>query len=655
MVRSIRGKATNIMRYVTPRGLAFGLCAVILGGGTAACTSKKAATPDAAVSAFLAGWQAKGFPSSLAIVDSNGATVSGATVSADIAKLSGDLASIKPTFKPAKAAVNKAEATDLITISWALSPTTTWSYQTTLRLNQKDGKWRPIWSASVVQPKLTEGNSLRLDLVNAPRGEVRDGDGQAIVTARPVVTVGVVKKDVTDANSLAASLKSAFDSVGVDVDLTGLPDQIKSAGDNEFIEVVTLRRDAYDQIRSQIHDLAGTSFREGTLELAPTRVFAHALLGTVSDVTKERMDKNPGKYHVGDQVGFGGVEEQYDDLLRGTDGLSVLIPGKGQTSSGTDIPDTQLFHVDPVAGKSVTTTLDQKTQNAADQALVGQPKPAAVVAMRISDGKILAVANGPDATGLDLAMTAQVPPGSTFKTVTATNVLESGKLTPASDVACPQTLNVGGRVFTNYEGEAFGKTTLQVDFAKSCNTAFASLAPQLGGPDGLTKTAAQLGVGGKWSTGVATFTGSVPADGNNIDQAAAAFGQGKTLVSPVAMLGVAGAVARGHWIAPIVVTDPAITGNDGPGQALKDSTVAGMKQMMRAVITNGTGAKVLNVPGEPIFGKTGTAEFDSDPTHAHSWFIGYQGDLALAVFVNNGGVSTAGAVPIAKKFLDALH
>ena len=42
------------------------------------------------------------------------------------------------------------------------------------------------------------------------------------------------------------------------------------------------------------------------MQLAPTRIFAHALLGTVDDVTKETMDKNPGKYHVGDQVGYGG-------------------------------------------------------------------------------------------------------------------------------------------------------------------------------------------------------------------------------------------------------------------------------------------------------------------------------------------------------------
>ncbi len=644
------------MRYVTRRGLALTACAVLIGSGTVACTSKpKTDTPDGAVSAFLAGWTARSFPSSLAFVDATGAPVTGTTVSADIAKLSGDLAAITPKFTPAKSVVTQTTATDTITVAWPLTANTVWSYQTKLQLTQKDNVWRPVWAPTVVHPKLTEGNAFALNRTPAPRGEILDGAGKPIITARPVVTVGVVKKDVTDANSLTASLKSAFDSVQVDVDISGLPAQIKAAGDTDFIEVVTLRRDVYDQIRGRIHDLPGTSFREDTLQLAPTKVFARALLGTVDAVTKERMDKSPGKYHVGDQVGFGGIEEAYDDRLRGTPGTALIIPGKGKTNDGTDIADTALFHVDPVAGLNVKTSLDVATQNAADKALVGQAKPAAVIAMRISDGALLGVANGPGASGLDLAMTAQVPPGSTFKAVTATNVLESGKANPDSQIACPQTLNVGGRVFTNFEGEAFGSTTLLVDFAKSCNTAFASLAPQLGGPDGLTKTAAQLGVGGKWSVGVDTFTGSVPSDGSNIDQAAAAFGQGKTLVSPVAMAGVAGAVARGRFIAPTVVTDPPVTGNDGPGQPLKAGTVSDLKKLMRAVVTSGTGVAVSNVPGGPVFGKTGTAEFDSDPAHAHSWFIGYQGDIAFAVFVNNGGVSTAGAVPIAKKLLDALH
>jgi cell division protein FtsI/penicillin-binding protein 2 len=302
----------------------------------------------------------------------------------------------------------------------------------------------------------------------------------------------------------------------------------------------------------------------------------------------------------------------------------------------------------------VQTSIDVATQNAADHALAKETKPAAIIAMRISTGAVLAVANGPGAAGYDLALQAQVPPGSTFKTVTATNVLESGRESTTSVVNCPKQLVVEGRTFMNDGGEAFGQVPLLTDYARSCNTAFASLAPKLG-PNGLQSTAAQLGIGGKWSVGVDTFTGSVAADGSAVEQAAAAFGQGKTLVSPVALMSAVGAVARGHWIAPTVVTNPPVIGNPSPGTPLKASTVASMKTMMRAVVTSGTAKKCNGIAGGPVYGKTGTAEYNNDPHDSHSWFIGYQGDVAFAVFVENGGLSTTAAVPIAKTFLTSLH
>jgi cell division protein FtsI/penicillin-binding protein 2 len=68
----------------------------------------------------------------------------------------------------------------------------------------------------------------------------------------------------------------------------------------------------------------------------------------------------------------------------------------------------------------------------------------------------------------------------------------------------------------------------------------------------------------------------------------------------------------------------------------------------------GTGVALKDVPGGPVSGKTGTAEFDANPAHTHAWFVGWQGDIAFAVFVENGGDSTASAVPLAETFLRAL-
>ncbi len=56
-----------------------------------------------------------------------------------------------------------------------------------------------------------------------------------------------------------------------------------------------------------------------------------------------------------------------------------------------------------------------------------------------------------------------------------------------------------------------------------------------------------------------------------------------------------------------------------------------------------------------MYGKTGTAEYDDNPAHTHAWFVGWQGDVAFAVFVENGGGSGDTAVPVAERFIRALH
>jgi cell division protein FtsI/penicillin-binding protein 2 len=75
---------------------------------------------------------------------------------------------------------------------------------------------------------------------------------------------------------------------------------------------------------------------------------------------------------------------------------------------------------------------------------------------------------------------------------------------------------------------------------------------------------------------------------------------------------------------------------------------------MRGVVTSGTGTKA-NVPGPPVAGKTGTAEFGRDvPPKTHAWFIGFRGNLAFAVLVEGGGFGGDVAAPAAARFLAAL-
>jgi cell division protein FtsI/penicillin-binding protein 2 len=634
--------------------LAAATATTLLAGGLAGCSGSDG--PEKAVDAFLAGWRSGTF-GQVAFLTPAGQQLAGGDVAAEIKQLSGELADTPPQLRrDGDVQVNDALATARVAVDWTLPGDTHWTYPTSVRLKQDGDNWRVIWEPAVIQEKLASGEQLAVRRVPATRGSILDGAGQPIVRPRTVVTVGVQPNEVTDPAALVRDLESALRAVRPaltpPVDLSDLPARLRAAKPTALVEVITLREEAYLQIKSRIYDLPGTRFPSAKRQLAPNREFARALLGTVDPVQRQDLEKNPGKYTEGDVIGHGGLQGRHESRLRGSVGSSVYVVRK--TPDGTvEETGTELFRKEPVAGAPLKTTLHPATQQAADDALRGNPRRTALVAVRISDGAILAAANGPDGGTDNLAFTASVPPGSTFKMVSALGLLNGGAVTRDAPVSCKRTETVEGQPFKNSDNFELGTVPFRVAFAKSCNTAFVSLAPRLG-PDGLAEAGRSVGLEAKWDLGVDAFTGKVSSGGSAAERAAAAFGQGTTVVSPVAMAAATAAVARGQWQQPKLILDPAPAKTAPAGPQLAAASVGPLRQMMREVVTAGTGAALRDVPGQPVFGKTGSAEYDGNPAHTHAWFVGWQGDVAFAVFVEKGGSGTASAVPIAERFLRAL-
>lgn len=645
-----------VRRRLSPRRpvLAALAATVLAAGALVGCSGEDG--PEASVDALLKGWRS-GDLQAVGFVDATGAKIPAAEVAKEIRSLSGELADIRPELRRSgDAKISGNIATSRIQVTWRLPGDVRWAYESPVRLRQGDDRqWQVIWEPTVVQEKLEPGDRLALRRDPAPRAGILDGAGAPIVTPRTVVRVGVEPQQVTDVKALVKELDAAFRAIRPalvpPVDLADLPKRLADAKPDAFVEVVTLREEAYRQIKPRIYDLPGTSFPTDKLDLAPTREFARALLGSVDPAQADDLQAHPDRYARGDLVGHGGLQGRYDDRLRGTPGLTVITERSAPDGS-TGPSGVEVFRAEPKPGRPVRTTLDVATQNAADAALRGEARRSALVAVRISDGAVLAAANGPGPAGENLAFGAQVPPGSTFKMVSALALLDRGAVTPEATVGCPKTKVVDGRSFKNSDNFELGPVPFTTDFAKSCNTAFVSLAPQLGA-DGLAQTGRTLGLEGEWDLGVDAFNGKVSANGSATEQAAAAIGQGTTVVSPLAMAGATAAVARGHWEQPKLLLDPAPAKPAPAGPALKAESGAALKTMMRAVVTSGTASALKDVPGEPVYGKTGTAEYDNNPAHTHAWFVGWQGDVAFAVFVEQGGSSTSSAVPIAERFLRA--
>ena len=335
------------------------------------------------------------------------------------------------------------------------------------------------------------------------------------------------------------------------------------------------------------------------------------------------------------------------------DAFAVTLAGVTPVDVQVIGPDGAATLIDSVGGRapeSVRTSIDLRVQAAAEAALAGVAQPAAVVAVRPSTGEVVASISNP-VRGFNRALNGRYPPGSTFKVITSTALLGSG-VTADTPTTCPEVARIGGREFRNAEGAALGDIPFRRAFYESCNTAFVQLAASLEGGL-LTAAAERYGFNAAPTLEVPAETSSFPAPASVIDQASAAIGQGRVLATPLQMASVAASVASGA-VRPLTlraVDDASAV----VGRTLPDGVAATLQELMRLVVSEGTGTAARLGGGPPVAGKTGTAEFGTArPPRTHAWFIGFRGDLALAVVVEDGGFGGRVAAPIARSVFAAL-
>ena len=553
---------------------------------------------------------------------------------------------------PGPVTISEAGATGDLAVTWSFPDGFEGSYTAPVdlaRTGTAEPLWEVEWTPATLHPQLGAGERLRASRPQPTRGEIVDADGDAIVTQRPVVEIYVQSSRVEDLDDLTAELGDLLD-----IDGPALAERVEGAADDALVPVITLREDDYAAVEDEVHPLPGTVFRRTEQPLAPTRAFARAFLGSVGEVTAEQLEAEPERYQRGDVVGRSGLQRALDERLRGSAGLRIEAVTQNQDDDGGEDERRVLHEVEAEDGRDVSITLRARVQRSADDALADVERPSALVAIDVPSGDVLAIANGPGAE-FDLATGGRYPPGSTFKVVTTARLLSDG-LTADDTVPCPGTATVDGRDFGNAEDARLGDVPFATAFAQSCNTAFVELSRRLE-PGDLQATAEEwFGIGTRGDLGIGAYAGQVPGEDSAVEVAAATIGQGAVLVSPLIAADVAATVARGGWLEPRVLLEPAV---DGDRRSADDLPGAGVLQRLtRAVVTEGSGAAVAGVPGPDVHAKTGTAEYgDEDPPRTHAWFIGYQDDLAFAVLVAETADSYGGqvAAPIAADFLTALR
>jgi penicillin-binding protein A len=367
-----------------------------------------------------------------------------------------------------------------------------------------------------------------------------------------------------------------------------------------------------------------------------------------------------------------GLERSRGDALRGLQtGLSSIFGQLGPRRVGDD----------------VYTTLDPKAQRLALEQLGGQA--GSVVALDPHTGavKVMVAVPGfdsnnpfaPGTTQFNRSTQSHYPPGSTFKVVTATAGIDSGKYTPNSVVDGKSPITVSGVPLSNDNNQAFGTIDLTTALTFSVNTVWAQVAEHVGRPT-MTKYMKRFGFysippldypsNEMVSSRPFSNRGRPFAPGSpNEDIGRIGIGQGGLLVTPLQMAMVAAAVANDGTLmkprltAKIVDQDGRTVRTINPSvyhQVMKPSTAAALTQMMKRVVDEGTGT-AAQLGGISVAGKTGTAQVGVQGSGlTQPWFIGFapidNPKVAIAVTVerSNGGFGGTVAAPIARNVIQQL-
>ncbi len=515
-----------------------------------------------------------------------------------------------------------------------------------------------------------EANRVRVIPKQPERGNIFDRNGKLLATTRYPRSVYLWPM---------AHTKPGWDEkIGPRLSkILGIPqedieEKLIEAGPNSS----TLVRVARDLNEAQVTALKEyeSDLKDVEIHTEAVRFYPHGsamahVLGYTRELTPEQLKKRKDEgYRLGDVIGQMGVEKAYEKMLRGEwGGQRVEVDGRGR-------PQKVLGEKQAKAGKDLHLTIDINVQKAAAKTLAATGKRGAIVALDPNTGAVLALVSNPtfDPNIFSKQKLSQkdwetlqgknhplvnralsvFPPASTFKIVTTTAGLESGKFSPSTILQTYGSLTVGGVTFGEWNHAGFGPLGFTGAMAMSSDTFFYQVGRGVGGPT-LIDWTRKYGFGQK--TGI-EFTdeeskGLVPDNtwkqkvfripwtvGDTINMS---IGQGALQVSPLQGAIMFAVPANGGYrVKPHLLKDNEEAQNWRTSIGMKPSTIKVLREGLRKVITEGTGTR-LNVPSiAPAAGKSGTAEAGVGRPN-HTWFGAYapadKPEIVVVAFGDNSG------------------
>ena len=498
----------------------------------------------------------------------------------------------------------------------------------------------------------SETNRLRPIPLPAPRGVIFDRNGRVLAENVPGYTVSILPGSEENMRRTLARIASIANLDSADIERVlqrarRAPYQPALVlGDAPFAVVSAL-----EERRLAIPGLLIQS--EPKRSYPDTSVLAH-LLGYVGEVTEgERATKRFQNVRLGGLVGKDGLEREYDDTLRGSEGVRfVEVSARGQMVREAEAA----ANLAPVPGTDLHTTIDLDLQRYI-ASIFPPGQRGAVLALNPNTGEVLAIFSAPSFDPnafvggisapywrslnesaarplLDRAIQARYPPGSTWKLATAAMGLKRGIVGPRSrmPIPCRGGLQYGNRYFRCWNPHGHGDLALTEAIAQSCDVYFYQLGIKLG-VSSLLEDGNQWGFRGR--TGI-DLPGEIPSEyptgteyydrlygARRWTSAVAlnlAIGQGENAQTLVQMVRLFQQLASdGRMRVPYLVR-PAASGVVNMSLDLTPEQIAILRRAMIAVVEQGT-ARGSRLAGLQIAGKTATAQ--NPHGLDHGWFVGF--------------------------------
>ena len=570
--------------------------------------------------------------------------------------------------------------------------------------------------------EIAENQRRRRLPIPAPRGVIMDREGRIIVDSRPIYNVILSREDVKGKN-LNSLIEPLAEGLSVDKDI--LREYFKVVETMPAFESIRVKEGATpgDLAWVEAHNL---EYPELRVEKQPQRRYpdngslAH-VLGYVGEISPEQLKQQASKdkgLKPGDIIGLSGIEQIYDDYLRGKDGYrEVVVDSRGRIQD-------EIETVDPIPGRDLVTTIDLDLQLAAEEQLANSAtKRGVIISIDPNNGEILALASAPtfdpnlfsqrittkegraeyaallsdpETPLLNRAVQSRYPPGSTWKIPMAVAGLKQGAITlDHSNLVCGGGITIGNK-FTRCMGN-HGSPDVKAAITHSCDGYFYRLGLKMG-IDGIVEMVDEFDLNKRTGIDlpneVVSWTPSrefkrrmQPRDPEwrDIDTVYASFGQVYDIITPISLLRtIAGISMDGRLYIPHVLKEVKAFGTQGTAEYSpavtfqpldpkrpnpkvisipEDIDAAVVEGMWRVVNGGGTGARIA-MAGFDIAGKTGTAQVvglgkDIGKNKDHSWFVSYapayKPEIAMVALIENSGFGGSHAAPAIRGVYDVYY